>query len=62
MTNKWVRSSAYAYDYVVGVLTCYAYVMLMRALVRTSLNNYFIIVTPPLRYRNMKVKKKLENN
>ena len=34
-TNKWVRSSyvsAYAYAYVAGVLTCYAY-----ALVRTSL-------------------------
>ena len=32
-TNKWVRSSyisAYAYAYVTGVLTCYAYVMLMR--------------------------------
>ena len=31
-TNKWVRSyvSAYAYVYVAGVLTCYAYVMLMR--------------------------------
>ena len=32
-TNKWVRScyvSAYAYAYVAGVLTCYAYVMLMR--------------------------------
>ena len=34
-TNKWVRSSyvsAYAYAYVAGVLTCYAYV-----LVKTSL-------------------------
>ena len=32
-TSKWVRSpyvSAYAYAYVGGVLTCYAYVMLMR--------------------------------
>ena len=32
-TNKWVRSSygsAYAYAYVVGFLTRYAYVMLMR--------------------------------
>ena len=32
-TNKWVRSSyvsAYAYAYIAGVLTCYAYVMLMR--------------------------------
>ena len=32
-TNKWVRSScvsAYAYAYVAGVPTCYAYVMLMR--------------------------------
>ena len=32
-TNKWVHSSyvsAYAYAYVAGVLTCYAYVMLMR--------------------------------
>ena len=31
--NKWVRSSyvsSYAYAYVAGVLTCYAYVMLMR--------------------------------
>ena len=31
-TNKWVRYSyvsAYAYAYVAGVLTCYAYVMLM---------------------------------
>ena len=37
-TNKWVRSSyvsTYAYAYVAGVLTCYAYV-----LVRTSLNIY----------------------
>ena len=25
MTDKWVRSSANAYAYVVGVLTCYAY-------------------------------------
>ena len=33
MPNKWVRSSyvsAYAYAYVAGFLTCYAYVMLMR--------------------------------
>ena len=38
--NKWVRSpyvSAYAYAYVGGVLTCYAY-----ALVRTSLYKWKI--------------------
>ena len=32
-TSKWVRSSyvsAYTYAYVAGVLTCYAYVMLVR--------------------------------
>ena len=32
-TNKWVPSSYFsadAYAYVAGVLTCYAYVMLMR--------------------------------
>ena len=40
-TNKWVRSSGYAYDYVAGVLTClcfcYAYVCAYAyALVRTT--------------------------
>ena len=30
MTNKWVHSSVYAY--VTGVLTCYAYMMLMLVL------------------------------
>ena len=34
-TNKWVRSSyvsAYAYAYVAGVLTCYAYALVITSL------------------------------
>ena len=43
-TNKWIRSSAYVYAYVAGVLTClclcYAYACAYAyALVRTSLNS-----------------------